>query len=155
VAKQKTTTIADGQEYSGPAGISRESVWLTNEDIPHDRDTVVIIDRVLFFKEVTYPNQQVGHNILALVFRGSSRMLRVNATMKRTLNRLAGNNSCGAWKGLRIALFVEQEVRYANGTTGPAVRIRPDLPPQPGDAAPPAAHYDDDDEDREPLERDE
>ena len=131
MAQRTPTTPNDGTDYDGPGGISRDSVWLTNEDIPHTKDTIVTIDRVLYFKEVVYGNQQLGRNILAITFKKGSRMLRVNATMKRCLNRLGGDNNCSCWKGLRISLFVEQGVRYANGSNGPAVRIRPELPPAP------------------------
>ena len=133
--QEKPTTQSEGKEYSGPGGIIRDSVWLTNEDIPHTKDTIVTIEKVLRFESVVFGNQHKAGKTLALTFVGASRMLRVNATMKRGLNRLGGDNSCACWKGLRISLYVKQNVRYADGTYGPAIRMRPELPPPPKDQA--------------------
>ena len=39
--------VPNGEVYRGPCGIGRDSPWLTNEDIPHDRDVTVTIDKVV------------------------------------------------------------------------------------------------------------
>lgn len=113
-----------GKEYRGPSGIARDSVWLTNEDIPHDRDTVVTIESVQLRQNVKFQGGRTKPNALSLKFVGKSRELALNATNRKTLAALFQTNECAAWFGKRVALFVEQGVRRPDGTTGPAVRIR-------------------------------
>jgi hypothetical protein len=61
---------------------------------------------------------------LSLKFAGRVRELGLNATNRKVLAMLAGSTNTASWFGMTVALFVEQNVRYPDGTSGPAVRIR-------------------------------
>lgn len=110
--------------YKGPSGAIRNSNWLTNEDLPHDRDSVVTIEHVHERRGVTFKGGRKLARVFSLKFVGRDRELKVNATHMRVLNSLSGSTNCGAWDGLKILLFVEQDVSRGDGTSGPAVRIR-------------------------------
>lgn len=116
--------MPSGDIYKGPSGIARESTWLTNEDLPHDRDTVVTIESVTLRRNVTFQGGRNKGIALSLRFAGKARELLLNATHRKTLAALFESNECGAWFGKRVALFVEQDIRRPDGTRGPAVRIR-------------------------------
>jgi hypothetical protein len=117
--------VPKGVEYRGPAGIARESNWLTNEDIPHDRDTVVTIESAILRRNLTLQGGRPKDVGLSLKFVGKSRELLLNATNRKVLATIFGSNECAAYFGKRVALYVEQDVRRPDGTRGPAVRIRP------------------------------
>jgi hypothetical protein len=116
--------VPAGTEYKGPSGIARDSLWLTNEDIPHDRDTVVTIEAVIRRDGVKFQGGRTKPVTLSLKFVGKARELALNATNRKILATMFGSNECATWYGRRIALFVEQNVRRPDGTYGPAVRIR-------------------------------
>lgn len=116
--------LPPGQEYKGPSGIARESTWLTNEDIPHDKDTIVKIAAVVMRRNVTMQGGRPKAVALSLRFVGKQRELMLNATNRKTLAAICESNECAMWFGKRIALFVEQDVRRPDGSRGPAVRIR-------------------------------
>ncbi len=129
--------VPNGEAYKGPCGIARESVWLTNEDIPHDREAVVVIDAVVKRENLTMQEGRKKAIALSLRFVGKERELMLNATNRKTLAALYGN-SCAGWFGKKVALFVEQDVRRPDGSKGPAVRIRAkridSTQPEPGSA---------------------
>ena len=116
--------VPEGSVYKGPSGIARDSLWLTNEDIPHDRDTVVTIDAVVRRDNVKFQGGRSKPVTLSLRFVGKQRELALNATNRKTLAALFASNNTGEWYGKRVALFVEQDVRKPDGSRGPAVRIR-------------------------------
>jgi hypothetical protein len=116
--------VPPGADYRGPSGIARESNWLTNEDVPHDKDTVVTIESVTLRRNLKMQGGRPKNVALSLKFVGKNRELMLNATNRKTLAALFQTNECGAWFGKRIALYVEQDVRRPDGTKGPAVRIR-------------------------------
>ena len=113
-----------GTDYKGPCGIARESTWLTNEDIPHDRDTIVTIEKIRKRTNVKFQEGREKKVTISARFVGKERELLLNATHRATLAALTRSKECGPWWGLTIALFVEQGVRRPDGTVGPAVRIR-------------------------------
>jgi hypothetical protein len=116
--------VPAGEVYRGPPGIARDSVWLTNEDIPHDRDTVVTIESIVLHKKLTFQGGRDKNNGLSATFIGKARRLLLNATNRKILAALYGATA-GDWFGKQVALYVEQDVRRPDGTRGPAVRIRP------------------------------
>ncbi len=117
-------------EYTGSTGAMRDSLWLTNEDIPHDKDTVVTIEKVNLRRGYKFKGSKGAKDTFSLVFAGKKRELRVNATIRKTLNALSGSTVASAWKGMTIALFVQQDVPRPDGTSGPAVRVRAKRLPQ-------------------------
>lgn len=116
--------VPAGEAYKGPSGIARESNWLTNEDIPHDRDTVVTVESVVLRRNLKMEGGRPKPIALSLRFAGKQRELLLNATNRKTLAAITGTNDTAAWYGVKVALFVEQDVRRPDGTKGPAVRIR-------------------------------
>lgn len=112
-----------GEVYKGPPGIARDSTWLTNEDLPHDRDTVVTIEAILIRRKLKFQGGRDKAVGLSAKFKGKQRELLLNAGHRKVLALLYGPNT-GDWFGRDVALFVEQDVRRPDGTTGPAVRIR-------------------------------
>lgn len=116
--------VPTGTDYRGPSGIARDSVWLTSEDLPHDKETIVTIESVVLRRNLTMQGGRPKKVALSLKFAGKDRELMLNATNRKTLAALFGTNDCAEWFSKRIALYVEQDVRRPDGTKGPAVRIR-------------------------------
>ena len=115
--------VPEGITYRGPMGIARDSLWLTSEDLPHDRDVGVTIESVQRRDKVKFQQGREKPVTLALRFVGRERELLLNATHRKTLRLLYGEGSEVLF-GKKILLFVEQNVRRPDGTSGPAVRIR-------------------------------
>ena len=115
--------VGEGEVYKGPPGIARESTWLTNEDIPHDRDVTVTIDSVRLRRNLEMQGGRPKKVALSLKFSGKDRELMLNATNRKVLAALFGATT-GEWFGKKVLLYVEQDVRRPDGTRGPAVRIR-------------------------------
>ena len=118
------------KEYLGPSGVIRNSIWLTSEDIPNDKDTPVTIEKVNMRRQVKFAGGRARDVAVSLKFVGKDRELLVNATAKKVLNALANSNLCGAWKGMNILLYVDPNIRRADGTSGPAIRLRARKAPQ-------------------------
>ena len=115
--------VPNGEIYKGPPGIARDSTWLTNEDIPHDKDSVFTIAAILIRKNLKFQGGRDKPVGLSAKFKERARELLLNAGHRKTLSLLYGPNT-GDWFGRQVALFVEQDVRRPDGTSGPAVRIR-------------------------------
>lgn len=113
-----------GRPYRGPSGVARDSVWLTNEDLPHDRDVVVTIENVMIRDEVKFAGGRVKHNVISLKFVGKQRELGLTAACNRKTMNLLYTTNVANWVGKRVILFVEKNVGLPDGTRGPAVRIR-------------------------------
>jgi hypothetical protein len=92
-------------------------------------------------RDVKFQGGRTKPTYLSLKFAGKDRELGLNTTNRKTLAALFGvdgsRNNAVHWFGKRILLFVEQDVRRPDGTTGPAVRIRAKRIKQ--DASPAAA----------------
>ena len=119
--------------YKGPSGISRESEWLTNEDIPHDRETLVTVEGVYLYRVVKFEKGRTRENQIALAFIGKKRRLIVNATNRKMLNKLFGTKTEG-WYGQAIFLYVQTNVQKPDGTLCDAVRIKDKLPENEGNS---------------------
>ncbi len=110
-----------GEVYKGPCGILKDSLWLTAETLPADRDTIVTIEAVIRRKAVKFGNE-TKHNYGSLRFVGKDRELGLNSTHIKVLKALFGPNT-GDWFGKRVALYVDPAVS-AFGQIVSAVRIR-------------------------------
>lgn len=108
--------------YRGPSGALRDSPWLTAEDLPDDKDTVVVIDDVLLRKDVVFQGGRKRPSMGTLKIRGLARELGLNATNRKRLVAMFGGNTA-AWIGKSISLYVDPNVTMA-GETVRAVRIR-------------------------------
>jgi hypothetical protein len=113
--------LEKGEIYKGPAGILKDSDWLSAETIPADRDTVLQIEAVIRRSVVKFKNEtKKGYG--SLKFVGKDRQLGLNATNIRILCALFGSDT-SAWFGQHIALYVDPAVS-AFGQIVSAVRIR-------------------------------
>jgi len=110
-----------GKEYAGPSGIARDSTWLTAEDLVEGKDLGVTIKRVILYPKVTFEAGRTRENYVGLEFEGKQRILGMNATNRKVLNKMFGNITAG-WKGKKITLFVSQTTM--KGETVKCVRIR-------------------------------
>ena len=110
-----------GVEYDGPSGISRESTWLTHEDLVEGRDVTVTIEKVFRYPVLAFDKGRTKNNAIGLKFTGKDRVLLLNATNRKVLNAMFGSLTKG-WKGQTIVLFVTETEAY--GDTVKCVRIR-------------------------------
>jgi len=113
--------IPASKAYEGPSGIGRDSIWLTAEDLIEGRDFDVTIEKVLIYPEVTFQGGRKKTNMLGLKFVGKDRVLGLNATNRKALNKMFGNITSG-WKGGVITLYVS-DTQLA-GETVKCLRIR-------------------------------
>lgn len=137
--KQNEYDTPPASRWDGPSGIARDSVWLTNEDLPHDKDTVLTIEQVNRRDNVKFQTGKAKPIMLSLQFKGVKRELGLNATNRKVMARLF-SSKCSNWVGKRIALFV-QMVNSPQGEV-PAVRIRAREMPQEGPATGKPAGFD-------------
>jgi len=135
-----------GKTYEGPSGIGRDSLWLTSEDLVEGKDVTVKIADVVLYPEVKFQGGRVRNNYLGLKFAGKERVLGMNATNRKVLNKMFGNIVRG-WKGKEITLYVS-ETQLA-GETVKCVRIR-DRGARAATAAEEALHEDGGDEPKLP-----
>lgn len=112
--------------YRGPAGAFRDSPWLTAEDLPDGKDTVVEIVDVLLRKDVTFQGGRVKPAVGTLKFKGLNRELGLNTINRNSVVKMYGNNT-EAWIGKRIALYVDPNVSMS-GKIVRGLRIRPTAP---------------------------
>jgi len=110
-----------GKPYEGPSGIGRDSTWLTAEDLVEGKDIEVTIEKVVLYPEVTFQGGRKRVNMLGLQFVGKERVLGLNATNRKVLNKALGNIT-KAWKGQKVTLYIS-ETQLA-GETVKCVRIR-------------------------------
>lgn len=110
-----------GVEYDGPSGISRESTWLTHEDLFEGRDSTVTVEKVLRYPKLSFEKGREKNNAIGLQFKETKRVLLVNATNRKLMNAMYGTLTKG-WKGQKVTLFVTETEAY--GETVKCVRIR-------------------------------
>jgi len=124
------TDKAVGVVYDGPAGVARDSQWLTAEDMPFGPAKVVVAD-VMRYKDIKFkggngPDKTYG-DYLSLRFKspdGKSirpRELGLNATNRRIMVAMFGART-GNWAGKEITLYVTQVSAF--GKMVDCVRIR-------------------------------
>lgn len=117
--------IGEGQEWNGPLGALSPSPWLSALDIPHEGETIVQIEKAVKFDSVEFVQaggrKEAKRDYGALKFVGRTKLLGLNATLKRTLALLFGS-SAKSLKGQHVALFVDTKVKVG-GEVKCAVRI--------------------------------
>lgn len=111
------------------------SNFLKAEDLPQDRDTVVVIDKVT--KEILGQGRDAESKFV-VAFQGKNKTLVLNKTNFKSIVSATGKDDTDDWPGSRIALFAT-DVEY-QGEMVLAIRVRP-RPPAPAqsggrDAAP-------------------
>lgn len=112
----------DGQEYGGPSGIARDSMWLTSEDLVEGKDTPPLtVAKVWHYPKVKFEKGRTEENMIGLEFSGRKRILLLNATNRKAMNKKFGNIT-SAWKGKQITLYVADT--EFGGEARKGVRIR-------------------------------
>lgn len=120
-----------------------QSPWFNADEIPADAwgGYVVQIEEVRARRGVKFNKGKAREAELFLKFVGIEKELRVNVTIRRTLDE-AISPICGDWFGKWITLFVQGGIDTSEGKKN-GVRVRPSLPPQgaPKPAAPRAPSF--------------
>lgn len=140
-----TDDLKPGTPYRGPAGVLRDSNWLSADVLDPTRDTILEIEAIMRRDEVEFKaggRKDVKKGYGSIKFKGRDRELGLNATSIKTLTALFGANT-GGWYGKKVALFVDPNVRFGPNIVA-AVRIRaklvdaaaPTTTRQPGDDKP-------------------
>jgi len=107
-----------------------QSPWFNADEIPADAwgGYVVQIEEVRARKGVNFNKGKARDVELFLKFVGIEKELRVNVTIRRTLDT-AISPVCGDWFGKFITLYVQGGIDTSEGKKN-GVRVRPSLPPQ-------------------------
>lgn len=121
MAKDKEKKEIVFSSYKGPSGIARDSVWMTADDLPEDQDITVKVIDVLVARDVEFEQGRKEDTVMALKFEGRKRVLKLNATNRKVMNKLFGRDTT-AWFDKSITLTVAEVMSF--GETIDAVRIR-------------------------------
>lgn len=107
-----------------------QSPWFNADEIPADSwgGYVVQIEEVRARRGVRFNKGKARDVELFLKFAGIEKELRVNVTIRRTLDSLLGP-ICADWFGKWITLFVQGGIDTSEGKKN-GVRVKPSLPPQ-------------------------
>lgn len=90
--------------------------WLAVEDIADKVPLTVTIADVEHYSKVTLDEGRTERDKYGLVFEGASKKLLINASNRKTLQRMFGNR-VDAWRGQSITLTVEPLKREFQGHT--------------------------------------
>lgn len=107
-----------------------QSPWFNADEIPAEAwdGYVVQIEEVRAREGVRFNKGKARPVELFLKFAGIDKELRVNITIRRTLDDILGP-TCDRWFGKFITLYVQGGVDTSEGKKN-GVRVRRDLPPQ-------------------------
>lgn len=107
-----------------------QSPWFNADEIPAESwgGYVVQIEEVRARRGVKFNKGKAREVELFLKFAGIEKELRVNVTIRRTLDSLIGP-ICADWFGKFITLFVQGGIDTSEGKKN-GVRVKPSLPPQ-------------------------
>lgn len=107
-----------------------QSPWFNADEIPADAwdGYVVQIEEVRARRGVRFNKGRARDVELFLKFAGIEKELRVNVTIRRSLDALIGP-MCADWFGKWITLYVQGGIDTNEGKKN-GVRVRPSLPPQ-------------------------
>lgn len=107
-----------------------QSPWFNADEIPAEAwgGYAVQIEEVRARRGVRFNKGKARDVELFLKFAGIEKELRVNVTIRRTLDNLIGP-ICADWFGKWITLFVQGGIDTSEGKKN-GVRVKPSLPPQ-------------------------
>jgi len=107
-----------------------QSPWFNADEIPADSwgGYVVQIEEVRARRGVRFNKGKARDVELFLKFAGIEKELRVNVTIRRTLDSLI-SPLCADWFGKFITLYVQGGIDTSEGKKN-GVRVKPSLPPQ-------------------------
>lgn len=102
--------MSESKEFEGMASSFRESPWLASEDLMGLGEMELTISVIEEHKNVAFDAGRVKDRILAIGFDTIKRRLVLNATNRKKLINLYGNK-VSAWKGKKIKLYIEANIR--------------------------------------------
>ena len=105
-----------GEPFTGSAVEMKDTPWLAVEDIADKVPLKVTIADVEHYAKVTMDAGRVETNKYALVFKGASKKLIINATNRKAMQRAFGSNT-EKWRGQAVTLTVEPLKRVFNEHT--------------------------------------
>lgn len=110
-------------EYTGVSGgLKKPTKWLASEDLPVGKFIQVEIERVEKHTDAEFDKGR-KETVGALRFKGREKAMVLNATNRRLLVKLFGNN-CADWKGKTVEIYVATGVKQVGGGTGLGLRLR-------------------------------
>jgi len=119
-----TNETNKGEPYSGPSGgLKKPSDWLASEDLPPGQDVDVTIEDVLKYRDVKFEAGRALPIVGALKFAGKEKQLILNATNRKKLVKTFSSDT-KLWRGQKIALYVDTNVRSPAGGITSGIRIR-------------------------------
>ncbi len=114
----------EGVSFTGSAGALSNSPWLASTDLLGLGDVECEIEDVLIYKSVTFDAGRKQENVPALKFKGRSKQMVLTAAANRkALSRMFGANT-QVWRGKKVKIYVDENVRQVGGGTGPGLRIK-------------------------------
>ena len=110
------------EEYDGPSGAMKDSLWLASEDLlAAEGDVEAIIESVLYAEGVEL-NGGRKENKFVIQFKGKQKRLILNNTNRKMLVRLYGAQTAN-WKGKPVTMYVDHNVKFAGKKTD-GIRFR-------------------------------
>lgn len=105
-----------------------ETDYLGQWDLPSDRDTIVVIDKVQPFVPSRRKDGEKQKRV-EITFRRARKHWLAGPVCQAIIADMYGNH-VENWIGKAIALYVDPHVKFGKKTTG-GVRVRPTIPRRP------------------------
>ena len=115
----------NGESFTGSAVEMITTPWLAVEDIADKAPLAVVIEDVEHYEKVTLDAGRVENHKYALVFKGASKKLLINATNRKAMQKAFGSDTT-KWRGQKITLTIDQLKRVFNEHThGIRIKVNP------------------------------
>ena len=113
-----------GEAFDGLASTFNDSRFLNFETVESKGDITLTIKEVVFLgAEFKFENgQKLGKKTLCLKFEKTDKVLRLNTGNRRLVKQQLGNET-SAWKGQKIVLYGDPNVRFGRNLVG-GVKVR-------------------------------
>ena len=106
------------REFTGKSyEMRKDSPWLSSEDILDAGDVLVTIEDIKIVEDAKFEDGRVCE-VMAIKFVGKEKRLVVNNTNRKMLAFIAKTGIVQNWKGLKVVLYVDHNVRKKGGKAG-------------------------------------
>lgn len=106
------------EEFTGrSAEMKKDPLWLSSEDLLDFGDVEVTIEAVFKHIDAEFDGGR-KHTVFALKFVGKEKQLILNNTNRKRLVEAFGTTKLPEWKGRKIKLYVDQNVKKPGGRQG-------------------------------------
>ena len=115
-----------GEAFDGLASTFNDSRFLNFETMEGKGDVALTIKEVVFLgADFKFENgQKLGKKTLCLKFEKTDKVLRLNTGNRRLVKQQLGNET-SAWKGQKVVLYGDPNVRFGRNLVG-GVKVRSD-----------------------------